>query len=155
LFQNSATSGAGRAAVKTQTLWCWNYSVWRRIKSPASSCLPARAGDLLHEGFAMDVPFKKKLEDVDMETIVNDFAVLKRDIGRILEHVKSATVDTAVDTAQDLASQIGDEAAGLYKDLSRRSQRTAKVINRKVEDNPGLSLLVAFGMGILVSRLMR
>jgi ElaB/YqjD/DUF883 family membrane-anchored ribosome-binding protein len=103
----------------------------------------------------MDLSLKKKMEDVDVETIMNDVAVLKRDIARILEHVKTATVDNALDTAHDIADHLGDEAAGLYKDLSRRGQRTAKVLNRKVEDNPGVSLLVAFGLGILASRLMR
>jgi len=103
----------------------------------------------------MDLSLKRKAEDVDLDTIVNDVAALKKDIARILEHVKSATVDNAVDTAHDLAAQLSDEAAGLYKDLSKRGQRTAKALNRKVEDNPGVSLLVAFGLGILASRLMR
>jgi ElaB/YqjD/DUF883 family membrane-anchored ribosome-binding protein len=104
----------------------------------------------------MDVSSKRKSEngEVDLDTIVADVATLKRDIAKILEHVKTATVDSAVDTAQGLAEELSDTAAGIYKDLSKRGQRTVKVVSRKVEDQPVMSLLVAFSVGLVVSRLI-
>ena len=104
----------------------------------------------------MDASTKRKLEngEVDLGTIVADIAMLKHDIGKILEHVKTVAVDRAVDTAQGLAEELSDEAAGFYKELSKRGRRTAKAISRKVEDEPATSLLVAFSVGLVFGRLI-
>jgi ElaB/YqjD/DUF883 family membrane-anchored ribosome-binding protein len=104
----------------------------------------------------MDATVRKKdNSDIDIDTIVEDIAVLKKDIAKVLEHLKTSTVDNAVDSAASFAEHLTDEAADLYKDLSKRGQKTAKAIARQVEDQPGTSLLIAFAAGFLVSRFTR
>lgn len=97
---------------------------------------------------------KKDNSDIDLDTIVEDIAALKRDIAKVLDHVKVATVDNAVDSAVGFAEHLSDEAADLYKDLAKRGQKTAKALTRQVEDQPGMSVLIAFAAGFIVSRLI-
>jgi hypothetical protein len=102
----------------------------------------------------MDATLRKKGSDIDLDTIVEDIEALKRDVGKVLEHLKTGTVDSAVDSAMGFAEHLSDEAIGLYKDLSKRGQKTAKAISRQVEDQPGTSLLIAFVAGFIASRLV-
>jgi hypothetical protein len=97
---------------------------------------------------------RKKGSDINLDTIVDDIEALKRDVAKVLEHLKSGTVDTAVDSAMGFAEHLSDEALDLYKDLSKRGHKTAKAITRQVEDQPGTSLLIAFVAGFITSRLM-
>ena len=103
----------------------------------------------------MDAAVRKKdNSDIDLDTIVADITQLKEDIAKILDHLKTATLDNAIDSASGFAEHLTDEAADLYKGLAKRSQKTAKAITRQVEDQPGTSLLIAFAAGFILSRLM-
>ncbi len=106
----------------------------------------------------MDSALKKKLENMteaDLEKILSDIADLKRDVAKSMNHIKSNTFDTAIESAQDMAEHLSDEAMDLYKDLQKRGKKYVKVLNNRVEDQPALSVLLAFSMGFIVSRLMR
>ncbi len=106
----------------------------------------------------MDSSLKKKLENMteaDLEKILGDIADLKRDVAKSLNNIKSNTLDTAIESAQDMAESLSDEAMDIYKDLQKRGKKYVKVINRQVEDQPAMSILLAFSMGFIVSRLMR
>ena len=102
----------------------------------------------------MDASVKKKFEDVDFEALVDDIATLKSDLAKVAVQLKNATFDTAVDSAGDLAEHLGKEATALYKDLNKRGKRAAKAINANMEEQPALSLLIAFSLGFFASRLV-
>jgi hypothetical protein len=137
----------------------------QQVRDPSTLCWPSRnisshgtfkrhPRSANREAAAMDASVKKKFEDVDFEALVEDIATLKSDIAKVAVQLKNATVDTALDSAGDLAEQLSAEAGALYKDLNKRGKRAAKVLNTKMEDQPALSLLVAFALGFLASRLV-
>jgi hypothetical protein len=86
----------------------------------------------------------------DLEAITDDIAALKRDLSALVAHVKSG----AVSGAAGAASQLSDEAHDIYGRLAAEGLNSAKMISRQVEEQPMVSLLVAFALGFLGSRLL-
>ncbi len=89
----------------------------------------------------------------DIDAVIADVAALKRDLAKAIARFKDSTADTAED-AQDFVEEIRDELAGIVKDASKRGSRTIKSVSRKVEDQPVAALLIAFGVGFIISRLI-
>jgi hypothetical protein len=86
----------------------------------------------------------------DIEAISDDITALKRDLAALVDHVKSG----ARASASGAASQLSDEAANLYGRLAAEGASSAKKISRQVEEQPVVSLLVAFALGFVGSRLL-
>ena len=93
----------------------------------------------------MDNPIKKS----DIDALTADVERLRKDFSKAIEHLKNG----AVNSAGNLADNVSDEAAELYKTLSKKGERTAKAIGKHVEEQPVTSLMVAFAVGFLFSRL--
>ena len=91
---------------------------------------------------------------VDLDTIGNDVAVLKRDLSRLMEHMKNGTYDVATESARDAVERLGNEADQLYRNLAKQGGRSMKAVSRQVEEQPLASVLVAFGIGLIGGRLL-
>ncbi len=91
----------------------------------------------------------------NFDTIAEDLATLKRDFGRLLDQMKTGAIDGASETAENLLNQLNERASDLYESISDRGERSAKAVGRHVEEHPVTSLLVAFGIGMLASRLLQ
>ena len=89
----------------------------------------------------------------DIDAVLEDVASLKHDLAKAIARFKDNAEDK-VGGAQDFVEEIKDELAGLYKDASKRGQKTVKSVSRKVEDQPVAALLIAFGIGFVLSRLI-
>jgi ElaB/YqjD/DUF883 family membrane-anchored ribosome-binding protein len=90
----------------------------------------------------------------DLDTTGDDVALLKRDLSRLMEHVKNGTYDVAKGSTQDAVERLSDEADRLCRALSRRAERSIKAIGRQVEEQPLTSLLIAFEVGLISGRLL-
>ena len=90
----------------------------------------------------------------DLDSIASDISALKRDLAKALDRFKDTTLESAVERAQCVADEVGDEVQGLYKDFSKRSQKHAKTFTKRVEDQPVTSLLIAFSVGYVMSKLL-
>jgi ElaB/YqjD/DUF883 family membrane-anchored ribosome-binding protein len=90
----------------------------------------------------------------DFDTIVDDLATLKRDFARLMEQMKSGAIDGASETVENLLGRLNERASEIYDSMSDRGERSVKAISRQVEERPITSLLVAFGIGMLASRLL-
>jgi hypothetical protein len=88
--------------------------------------------------------------ETDVGTITDDIAALKRDLAALVEHFKRDAIHSATGTA----AQLGDEAADIYTRLAAEGARSARVLARQVEEQPVASLLIAFAIGFLGSRLL-
>jgi ElaB/YqjD/DUF883 family membrane-anchored ribosome-binding protein len=86
----------------------------------------------------------------DLEAVTEDIAALRRDLATLAAHVKSG----AVSGATDAAAQLSSEASDLYARLAAEGKNSAKMITRQVEEQPLVSLLVAFALGFIGSRLL-
>jgi ElaB/YqjD/DUF883 family membrane-anchored ribosome-binding protein len=90
----------------------------------------------------------------DLSAIGDDVALLKRDLSRLMDHVKNGTFDIATESTQEAVERLSDEADRLYRGLAKKSARSVKAISRQVEEQPLTSLLVAFGVGLIGGRLL-
>jgi hypothetical protein len=86
----------------------------------------------------------------DIEAITDDISALKRDLAALVDHVKSG----AVASAAGAATQLSDGAHDIYGRLAAEGANSAKMISRQVEEQPMVSLLVAFALGFVGSRLL-
>jgi len=90
----------------------------------------------------------------DLDTVVEDFATLRRDIAEVVTHFKDDAIARADGADRSAVEQVEDEAGRIYGKLAAKSKRSARVLSRQVEEQPIASMLVAFGLGYLSRLLM-
>ncbi|HVA12061.1 MAG TPA: hypothetical protein VNF99_02310 [Stellaceae bacterium] len=81
--------------------------------------------------------------DTDLEQIVKDIQALKKDLARLMEHVKSGAAET-----------VSDEASRLYGTIAAEGQRHAAALAQSVEEKPLASVLIAFAIGFVGGRIL-
>ena len=92
--------------------------------------------------------------EVDLGTLADDVAVLKRDIAALMDHIKSGGASAAKDAARERLEKISEEARHLYRNIATDSERAMKAIGHQVEEQPLMSLAIAFGIGLISGRLL-
>ncbi len=90
----------------------------------------------------------------DLETIANDLAALKQDFATLIADVRASTTGRASAMAYDAAERISDTASSLYGQATAQAEAGAKALANEVDERPLTALLVAFGIGFVVSRLL-
>ena len=81
-----------------------------------------------------------------MNTMAND-ADTKADFDAV-------AADLAKEAAEDTLDQLSERASRLYDKVAAQGARSTEAISRQVEEQPIASLLIAFGVGFIVSRLL-
>ena len=94
----------------------------------------------------------------------DDVDVLKKDIEDLKSAVKTLTDDlraaaesnakSAGERAGDRLDDIRKDAADVARKAAERGRESAEAVADAVRDRPMQSLLVAFGVGLLLSRLL-
>ncbi len=90
----------------------------------------------------------------EFDAIVDDLAALRRDFAALMSQMKSGALKGANDAAENTLGQLGDRANHLYDSVAAQGGRLAKAIGLQVEERPVMSLLIAFGVGLIASRLL-
>jgi ElaB/YqjD/DUF883 family membrane-anchored ribosome-binding protein len=90
----------------------------------------------------------------NFDAIVDDLAALRRDFAALMSQMKSGAFQGANGAAENTLGQLGDRANHLYDSVAAQGERSAKAIARHVEEQPVMSLLLAFGVGFIASRLL-
>jgi len=90
----------------------------------------------------------------DLDAIVSDLASLRRDLSALTDHLKAGAINGAKGATLDVAGHLGDEAERLYGNLAAQGERSMKALGRQVEEQPVMSLLLAFALGFAGSRLL-
>ena len=91
---------------------------------------------------------------VDFDAIIRDVAALRQDFADLMSQMKSGAFKGANEAAENILGQLGDKANHLYDSVTAQGQRSVKAIGRQVEERPIVSLLIAFGIGCVASRLL-
>jgi ElaB/YqjD/DUF883 family membrane-anchored ribosome-binding protein len=91
---------------------------------------------------------------VDFDAIVRDLAALRQDFTDLMSKMKSGALKDANGAAENILAQLGDRASHLYDSVTAQGERSVKAVGRQVEERPVVSLLVAFGVGFIASRLL-
>ena len=86
--------------------------------------------------------------NADLAALQADLAALKRDVADLMTHLKS----NASSTVQDATEKLGDGATKIMRSLSDEGERSMKAVGQKIEEQPLLALLIAFGVGYLGGR---
>ena len=89
----------------------------------------------------------------ELQAIMGDVAALKRDLATLIRQMK---IDAGDDVAceRSAVGQLGDEALRTYEALAAQGDRSIKALGRQVEEQPVASLLLAFAVGFLGSRML-
>ncbi len=90
----------------------------------------------------------------DFDAMVRDIAALRQDFADLMSQMKSGALKGANGAAEDILGELSDKANHLYDRVTAQGERTVKAIGRQVEERPVVSLLVAFGIGFIASRLL-
>ena len=90
----------------------------------------------------------------DIEAIVDDLAALKRDLATLMSHLKTDALNGTGEAAQGAIGRISDQAESIYESLAAQGKRSGKAIGRQIEEQPVVSLLIAFAVGFCASRLL-
>jgi ElaB/YqjD/DUF883 family membrane-anchored ribosome-binding protein len=97
---------------------------------------------------------RKAAASVDLDTLIDDLATLKTDFATIIGQIKSGAVDHASERAELLLGQLSDRANELYETVSEQGTQSAEAVSEQVRARPIASLLLAFGLGFIVSRMV-
>ena len=90
----------------------------------------------------------------DLNAISNDLAALKRDFAALLTDLRDGPLSSARAAVQQKAGQIGDRAADLYGQASAQAGKSVDLIAHEIEERPLTTLLLAFSVGFIASRLL-
>jgi hypothetical protein len=98
---------------------------------------------------------KKELQGPvdDISALVGDIAELRKDVAKALRKVRAQSEDH-IDTVTEIAESLSDGAASMYKDARKKGLKQYKVWNRRLHDQPAAAVLIAFGVGLLLSRFL-
>jgi hypothetical protein len=86
--------------------------------------------------------------DPDLITLHDDLAALKRDVAGLVEHLKAG----AANGAQNAADHLDDGARRLYRNVTAEGERSVKALERQIEAQPLVALLIALGVGYIGGR---
>lgn len=86
----------------------------------------------------------------EFKALMAEFATLRTDVALLAGRMKS----TAVHAAENAAGQIGGEATRLMGSVSDAGKSSVNAVERQVEAHPLVSLMVAFSLGFVGSRLL-
>ena len=77
----------------------------------------------------------------DLDRIKDDVASLRNDLGSLANNLKTGAVNG-----------VSDEAKHLYDSLVAKGDRSVGAVSRRIEEQPMLSILLAFAAGFIGGR---
>lgn len=83
---------------------------------------------------------------LDFQAIATDIAALKQDLSTLLKSMK--------DNAMNDVEHLGEEAMQGCHTLAAKGERALKAVGHQVEERPLMSLVLAFALGFVGSRLL-
>jgi ElaB/YqjD/DUF883 family membrane-anchored ribosome-binding protein len=90
----------------------------------------------------------------ELEALRSDLANLRADIARIAETVKQGTAETVRQRYEHLERSLREQIQELLDAARTRSRHSVEEVEHQIEEKPFVSLLVAFGIGLLLSQLI-
>lgn len=96
-------------------------------------------------------------KETDVETLRQDIDELKSALAGLTKDVKKvaeARQDDVAGSARAKFEEIGQNASRFARKAAERGREGAEAVGETVRDRPVQSLLVAFGAGLLLARLL-
>ncbi len=86
----------------------------------------------------------------EFKAMMADLAALRADVAKLAGYVKSSSVSAA----ESAAEQVSAEATRLMGTVTDASKSSLKAVERQIDLHPMASLMLAFGLGFVGSRLL-
>ncbi len=83
-------------------------------------------------------------DKADLDSIVSDVSDLKKDLARLLDHVRTNTTST-----------VNDGTRRIYNTVLSEGGRSATALAQRIEDKPLASIFIAFALGFVGGNLLR
>jgi len=93
----------------------------------------------------------------EMETLRDDMAKLRTDLSAIADTLKDVgrgRVDEAKASLSSLAESLKEELRKGLEGARDRSKKSVETVEQQIEQRPLLSLLAAFGFGVLLGKIL-
>lgn len=97
----------------------------------------------------------------ELDALRSDIASVQADIGRITETIKKTTGESIQDTGEsirrrfeELQRRIQGQASQALGAARTRGRRSVEGVEHQIEERPFVSMLIAFGVGLLISYLL-
>jgi len=97
-----------------------------------------------------------RLQD-DVRVLKEDFGQLRTDMADLMQTLVDATKSEAGDARKRLEDEASQRLAQMrdgIEEARRQGERAAATVEQKIEDRPFLSVVGAFGVGLLVGKLL-
>lgn len=90
---------------------------------------------------------------LDYDTLQHEITDLRRDFSTLLETLRGQGTGVAKD-AESTIRDLANQAERIYTDLSRSSRDSLQAVGKSIEERPLVSILIAFVLGFIGSRLL-
>lgn len=90
---------------------------------------------------------------VDYDTLQREITDLRRDFSTLLESVRARGDGVAKDTEATIR-ELASQAQRIYDDVSRSGRHSLHAVGKTIEERPLVSILIAFVLGFIGSRLL-
>lgn len=90
----------------------------------------------------------------DLAAVSEDLASLKKDFAKLIKSLETQGKRTANGFARDTIDGIEEGASEIYDRISAQGSRTAAAVNKQVEEQPAMSLAMAFAAGFIASKIL-
>ena len=100
----------------------------------------------------MDIknPLSKLENGQEYQAVLADLAALRADIAALATHMTNGSMRAATTAANDMTA----EATRLYDGAAAAGKSSAKAVEAQIEAHPLMSLILAFSLGFVGSRLL-
>lgn len=87
--------------------------------------------------------------DASTAALKDDITALRADFSALMQHLKM----DATNGLNSATSQIDEGARDIYRSMPKRGQKSARMMNAQVEEQPVAAMLIAAGIGFIAGRL--
>ncbi len=98
----------------------------------------------------------KPMAATELDRVMAEFATLKREFADLMGQVKKGAVREAEEIGAAAGSRfdhISRDTRHLVDAIEAQGSKSAKALGHQVEERPLISLLIAFGIGMVASRI--
>ena len=93
----------------------------------------------------------------DLDAIRKDIDALRGDLATLVKHLKQtgrSKLDEASAASAEKLDELRDDLESSLADLQRQGKQSIDQVEQTIRDKPLMTLLAAFGAGVLIARLL-
>jgi len=92
----------------------------------------------------------------ELQALKTDLASLRTDLKGVVQAVKDMSnrgVEVAKATLEGEAKQLREDFRSAMEETKQRGKDSAQALGKQIEQNPYVSILAAFGLGLILGKL--